>query len=34
MSGARSWTPNMPGVDLVNGWLHVSKTDNSDELRS
>jgi gamma-glutamylputrescine oxidase len=24
----------MPGVDLINGWLHVSKTDNSDELRS
>ena len=24
----------MPGVDLINGWLHVSKTDNSGELRS
>jgi gamma-glutamylputrescine oxidase len=24
----------MPGVDLINGWLHVSKTDNSDELRA
>ena len=23
----------MPGVDLINGWLHVSKTDNSAELR-
>ena len=23
----------MPGVDLINGWLHVSKTDNADELR-
>jgi gamma-glutamylputrescine oxidase len=24
----------MPGVDLINGWLHVSKTDNSGELRA
>lgn len=24
----------MPGVDLINGWLHVSKTDNTGELRS
>ena len=24
----------MPGVDLINGWLHVSKTDNSNELRA
>ncbi|MFZ3247459.1 MAG: FAD-binding oxidoreductase [Pseudolabrys sp.] len=24
----------MPAVDLINGWLHVSKTDNSDELRA
>jgi len=23
----------MPGVDLINGWLHVSKTDNASELR-
>jgi glycine/D-amino acid oxidase-like deaminating enzyme len=23
----------MPGVDLINGWLHVSKTDNSAEQR-
>jgi glycine/D-amino acid oxidase-like deaminating enzyme len=22
----------MPGVDLINGWLHVSKTDNAGEL--
>ncbi len=22
----------MPGVDLINGWLHVSKTDNTSEL--
>ena len=25
---------NMPGVDLINGWLHVSKTDNSAVLRA
>lgn len=24
----------MPGVDLINGWLHVSKTDNAAEQRS
>jgi glycine/D-amino acid oxidase-like deaminating enzyme len=24
----------MPGVDLINGWLHVSKTDNAFEQRS
>jgi glycine/D-amino acid oxidase-like deaminating enzyme len=24
----------MPGVDLINGWLHVSKTDNSGEQRT
>ncbi len=24
----------MPGVDLINGWLHVSKTANFDELRA
>jgi gamma-glutamylputrescine oxidase len=24
----------MPGVDSVPGWLHVSKTDNDDEIRS
>src|SRR6476646_10721893 len=24
----------MPGVDLINGWLHVSKTDNSGQLRT
>jgi glycine/D-amino acid oxidase-like deaminating enzyme len=24
----------MPGVDPVSGWLHVSKTDNDDEIRS
>src|SRR5215813_7034686 len=24
----------MPGVDLINGWLHVSKTDNAAELRN
>jgi glycine/D-amino acid oxidase-like deaminating enzyme len=24
----------MPGVDLINGWLHVSKTDNSSTLRA
>ncbi len=24
----------MPGVDLINGWLHVSKTDNTSELHS
>ena len=24
----------MPGVDLINGWLHVSKTDNPAELRN
>ena len=23
----------MPGVDLINGWLHVSKTDNAGELQ-
>jgi glycine/D-amino acid oxidase-like deaminating enzyme len=23
----------MPGVDLINGWLHVSKTNNANELR-
>jgi gamma-glutamylputrescine oxidase len=25
---------SMPGVDLINGWLHVSKTDNTAELRA
>jgi gamma-glutamylputrescine oxidase len=25
---------SMPGVDLINGWLHVSKTDNSATLRA
>ncbi len=25
---------DMPGVDATPGWLHVSKTDNGDELRS
>ena len=25
---------SMPGVDLINGWLHVSKTDNSKALRA
>jgi len=25
---------NMPGVDPVPGWLHISKTDNGDELRT
>lgn len=24
----------MPGVDLINGWLHVSKTDNAGALRA
>jgi gamma-glutamylputrescine oxidase len=24
----------MPGVDLINGWLHVSKTDNAAELHN
>ena len=24
----------MPGVDLINGWLHVSKSDNIGELRA
>jgi gamma-glutamylputrescine oxidase len=24
----------MPGVDLINGWLHVSKTDNAEAQRS
>ncbi|HET9715309.1 MAG TPA: FAD-binding oxidoreductase [Pseudolabrys sp.] len=24
----------MPGVDLINGWLHVSKIDNDSELRA
>ena len=24
----------MPGVDLINGWLHVSKTNNTGELRA
>jgi glycine/D-amino acid oxidase-like deaminating enzyme len=24
----------MPGVDLINGWLHVSKTNNTEELRT
>ena len=24
----------MPGVDLINGWLHVSKTNNTGELRT
>ena len=24
----------MPGVDLINGWLHVSKTDNPAELHN
>ncbi len=24
----------MPGVDLINGWLHVSKTDNTGELHA
>ena len=25
---------SMPGVDLINGWLHVSKTDNTATLRA
>jgi glycine/D-amino acid oxidase-like deaminating enzyme len=25
---------SMPGVDLINGWLHVSKTDNTAALRA
>src|SRR4249920_3956773 len=25
---------SMPGVDLINGWLHVSKTDNTTALRA
>src|SRR4029078_3753079 len=25
---------SMPGVDLINGWLHVSKTDTTEELRA
>ena len=24
----------MPGVDLINGWLHVSKTDNTGDLHA